>query len=227
AVGRTAAPASGAVTVAAACVGALWGVAAYVVHGADEPSAADVLAGIPERDRVVRPVAPDEGAPRRQDAAWQVSVRLPRMRGLALFGGLVFGATAWLSWGTTPGWWTALVGLAGALFCAVMLAWSSVLVRVDPTGLMVRSMVFPVSLMTVAASDVLGAGSVEVDPMDWGGWGLQWSARHTAVVVRGGPGIVVHRRSGRPLALEVPAGAVAASEGAALLRRVAGWAAPC
>jgi hypothetical protein len=226
-IGRIAAPGSQAVTVAAAVVAALWGALVYTAHGADEPATATVLAGIPERDRVLRRGDATATAPQPQAGdTWQVVLRTPRMRALALFGAVVFGPSAWWSWGAGAAWWAVLVGAAGVVFCSVMMAWSSVMVRVDSTGLGVTSRVFPVRLLTVAPTDILGASSVEVDPMDWGGWGLRWSAGHTAVVLRGGPGLVVHRRSGRPLALEVPEGSRSAEAGADLLRRVGSQAQP-
>ncbi|HLS45428.1 MAG TPA: hypothetical protein VK045_08330 [Ornithinicoccus sp.] len=49
--------------------------------------------------------------------------------------------------------------------------------------------------------------------MKWGGIGLRWLPDRTAYIVRGGPGIVVHRASGRRFAVEVTEGQEVAEVG--------------
>ncbi|MGB3594414.1 MAG: hypothetical protein WA994_09600 [Ornithinimicrobium sp.] len=208
--------------IVAVLAGAAWGRWVYAIFALVRPSRGALTDRIPERDRVGRPPG---GAPTSGSAGeeiWSVDLSSPRMQRLALFGAVVFGAAIALSWGSAPWWWVAAIAVGGVAFCLVMEAWSAVRVDVDERGLSVTSRRVPVRLVQVRAQDVLGAGSDEVDPLAWGGWGLQWNARHTAYIRSGGPGIIVHRSSGRPLVIEIPQGTSVAEAGAVLLRRVAG-----
>ncbi|MGB3762819.1 MAG: hypothetical protein WA966_06305 [Ornithinimicrobium sp.] len=210
----------------AVLVGALWGRWVYAIFALVRPSRGALTDRIPERDRVGRPPSsPPTSGPATEDT-WSVDLSSPRMQRLVLFGVVVFGAAIALSWGSAPRWWVAVMAAGGVAFCLVMAAWSAVRVDVDERGLTVTSRRFPVRLAQVRAQDVLGVGSTEVDPMAWGGWGLQWNARHTAYIRRGGPGMIVHRSSGRPLVIEIPQGTPMADSGAALLRRVAARSSP-
>lgn len=206
----------------AAIAGVAWGRWVVTVFALVRPSRAELIAGIPERDRIARSRAAD---PRSGDVVinetWCVDVASVRMQRLVVFGVVVFGAMIALSWGSAPEWWIVVLGTAGTTFCFAMAAWSTVRVRIDERGLTVTSLRLPAQLVRVRPEDVLGVASAEVDPMVWGGWGLRWNARHTAYISSGGPGLVIHRGSGRPLAIEIPEGTSVANAGAVLLRQVA------
>ncbi len=205
----------------AAAVGVAWGRWVSIVFALVRPSPQALIDRIPERDRIGRGWTPGPHSGSVDHGAWSVDVSSPRMQRLVVFGVVVFGAAIALSWDSAPLWWVAVLAAAGLAFCLVMTAWSSVRVGVDRRGLTVTSLRLPLRLVQVRPEDVLGVGSNEVDPLVWGGWGLRWTARHTAYIRSGGPGIIVHRRSGRPLVIEIPEGTSTADAGAALLRRVA------
>ncbi|MGB5951069.1 MAG: hypothetical protein WBG57_00990 [Ornithinimicrobium sp.] len=216
-------------------IGFIWGWVVATLHGAQRPSLQSIVELIPERDRLWAPPAvmtdrsPDSAsipqitvghnsAPGTSEPLWQVQVYSRRMALLTVFGVLTFGAIVLLSMGVSSLWWLISIGLIGVAFCAVMLAWSRIEVQVDSAGIRVRSHVLGLPLVTVSADQILGVASAQIDPMVYGGWGLRWSARHTAFIVQGGPGLLVYRASGRHLALETPRGSDDADEGAAAVR---------
>ncbi|BAH55115.1 hypothetical protein [Rhodococcus opacus] len=109
--------------------------------------------------------------------------------------------------------------LVGALWLAVLFlvlvvaggAFASVTVQVDRTGLSLSS--WNVRWRHIPLGSVDEAQVTEIRPGEWGGWGYRFSPRGTAVVIRGGEGIVVSRAGGRPFAVTVDG----AAQGAALL----------
>ena len=114
-----------------------------------------------------------------------------------------------------------LVGLGTGLLA---LAWSSVALTVDLDGLRIRSRVLPVQVSHVPAGQVVGVEVRDLDPMRWGGVGLRALPERTSYIIdqAGGPGIVVHQRDGRRLALQVTEGDTVARTGARTLLRAAG-----
>ncbi len=204
-----------------AIVGVAWGRWVFAVFALAPPTRALLLEGIPERDRVVASYARGSGAEGATTKPWSVDVASARMQRLVIYGVVVFGAIFALSWGSVSAWWLTVLGVLGVGFCLVMASWSSVRLSIDDAGLTIRSLRLPITLVRVRAADVLGVGSVEIDPMVWGGWGLRWNARHTAYISSGGPGLIVHRSTGRPLAIETPQGTRTANDGAQRLRQIA------
>jgi hypothetical protein len=114
------------------------------------------------------------------------------------------------------------VALVGGTTAALALAWSAVRLHVDAEGLTVRSKVLPVRVSRVPAEEVVGVETLDLDPMRWGGVGLRALPDRTAYIVDGGPGIVVWKRDGRRLALQVTEGEQVAAAGARALLRAAG-----
>lgn len=198
-------------------LGAVWGGLAYLAHRPVPVDREHVREAVPERSRVV-PV--DAGA---VVAPWATRLDSGTMRVTAVFVGVVLTLTAVLSWSSTPvlGVTITPVAVATVLF---VLAWSRVEARVDDAGLTMTSAVLPVRLLRVAAEDVVGVEATDLDPMRWGGIGLRWLPGRSAYIVRGGPGLVVHRASGRPFGLEVTEGDAVAAAGARALLGVAGQA---
>jgi hypothetical protein len=94
------------------------------------------------------------------------------------------------------------------LLIAAMFRW---VVRVDGTGLTVRSAIgWP--RLRVPLDEVVRADVIEVRPMpDFGGWGLR-VGRHgrVGVVLRRGPALLVQRTGGRSVAVTVDGAAMAA-----------------
>lgn len=207
----------------AAVLGIGWGSVVARLGARQQPPRAVLMDRIPERDRVQTPVSrsPGQQNPETVAPAWSTSIRSRRMSRLAVFGAVVFTTAVVLSAGVAPWWWVGLLSLAGVVFCVFMLAWSRVSLRIDADGLSIDSDVIGRVLIHCRASEILGVGSTQIDPLDWGGWGLHWSRRHTAFVVAGGPGIVVHRSSGRALAIEITDPAATPDSAARMLRAIA------
>ncbi len=195
-------------------VGVLWAGLAYLLHRPEPVDRQAVLDAVPERSRVV-PVADGAVAP------WGTQLRSGVLAGTAIFVAVVLTFTTVVSWISSAmmGVGIALVSVALFLF---VLAWSRVEVRVDAGGLAIRSAVLPIGLLRVAPEDVLGVETADLDPMKWGGIGLRWLPDRSAYIVRGGPGLVVHRASGRRLGIEITEGQEVADAGARALLRSAG-----
>lgn len=205
-----------------ALVGVAWARWVFAVFALTQPTRTVLLQSIPERDRVLPSSAGDPDTERAASEPWSVDVASVRMQRLVIYGVVVFGAIFVLSWGSASAWWLTVLGVLGIGFCLAMASWATVRLHIDDAGLTIRSLRLPITLVRVRPQDVLGVGSVEIDPMVWGGWGLRWNARHTAYISRGGPGLLIHRASGRPLAIDIPQGTTMAHAGAQRLRQIAG-----
>lgn len=167
-----------------------WGLAIYAVL---PPTAAPASSA----PRLARPLAPSERA------VWTGSVRSPWMLALALafFAGAVV---------------TALLGellIAGSLMFGALLigAISAVDIQVDRTGITLRS--WGIRWRRIGLERIESASAEELKPSQWGGWGYRISSRGTAVLLRGGPGLVARLSSGRAFAVSVDS----PEDGAALL----------
>jgi hypothetical protein len=117
-------------------------------------------------------------------------------------------------------WWV-MVALFLVITCFV-LATSWFRVRVDETGITVRSVVgWPT--FHVPAVDIDRVAAAEIAPFaEFGGWGMRWMPGRLGIVMRTGEGIVVTRRDGRVFAVTVDD----AETGAALLAAAAKQADP-
>lgn len=199
----------------AIAVGLLWGLLTYLVHGRLIPTRQQVIDRVPERDRVV---------PVRDDAPvqWETVVGSSLLVGLAIFVWVVFVVVVVLMLADGAGWPAWLMGVLGLFGGAFALAWSKVVVRVDAAGLTIRSALLPWRLLQIPADQVVGVQLADLDPMQWGGVGLRMLPDRTALVVKGGPGIVVHRANGRRFAVEITEGPEVAAAGAEALRTNAG-----
>lgn len=195
-----------------------WAWAGWVLHGQSRPDRDEVWRSVPELDRVL----PARAAQPPVELPWSSATGSSSLRGVSVLVALIFVLTAVLLAASGSGWRSVLaVTLVGAGTTAVIFALIRVEVIVDSGGLRVRSQRLPVTLLRVRAGDVLGVQATDLDPMVWGGWGLRWLPGSTAYIGSGGPGIVVHRSSGRRLAVELAEGEQAAAAGAAALRAAA------
>ena len=84
-----------------------------------------------------------------------------------------------------------------------LLAFHSVVTRVDSRGVHVSLGSLGWPRLNVAINDVEYATAVQIDPLRWGGWGYRLSSRGPAVVVRRGPGLLLERRTQPPFAVTV------------------------
>lgn len=117
--------------------------------------------------------------------------------------------------------WEPLVALV-VLLAALLMAWThSLTVRVDDRGVSAHFGPLPGLGARVPLADVAAVRVEEIEPMRWGGWGYRRSTRGTALIVRGGPGLVLTRTGGQELALSVDDPRGAAELVAALLARSA------
>lgn len=194
----------------------LWGWVAYLLYRPDPVDREAVLETVPERARVV----PTGGA---APTTWATRLDSGVMLATAGFVAVVLGLTSALSWSGSPLFGLAIT-LVSVVSIAFVLAWSRVEARVDGRGLTIRSTLVPVTLLRVPAGEVVGVETRDLDPMKWGGIGLRWLPSRTAYIVRGGPGLVIHRESGRPLGVEVTEGEEVAAAGARALLGSAGQA---
>lgn len=131
-----------------------------------------------------------------------------RSRGMAVMGvgvGLlvvaVGGVIAFLS-----SRWGGVVVIVIGFLCAALMAWMSrVVVRVDPTAITVGWGPASWPRKRLRWNTVREISAIQVEPMDWGGWGYRWLpwANATAAVVRRGPGIKVDLENGRTFVVTV------------------------
>ena len=200
-------------------LGVMAGALTYAVHGRRVLTPEQLEELVPERARVqaVR------GRAVRSVEAWSTDVSSGTMAvigwGLLAVGVVSLVALLAMDAGL---WQLVLVGgvLLGAALLA--LAWSRVRIAVDTDGLTVRSRIVPVRLSRVPVADVAGVEVQVLDPMRWGGIGLRPLPDRTSYIVDGGPGVVVHKRDGRRLALQVTEGDQVARAGARTLLQAAG-----
>ena len=196
------------------------GAVGYLLHGRRRPTREDLDDLVPERSRV----QPIRGAAVRPVALWETVVSSTTLRvvGWGLIGLFVVVCLAIALVGES---WTLVLLLAvtGLGSGALALAWSSVVVQVDADRLLVRGRTVPLPVTTVPVEEIAGADVQDLDPMRWGGIGLRILPDRTAYIAGpGGPGLVVYRRDGRRLALQITEGEQVARAGARTVLQAAG-----
>ncbi|WP_308798835.1 hypothetical protein [Agromyces silvae] len=89
------------------------------------------------------------------------------------------------------------------LAVALMLVASFIRLRVtiDWRGLRVTSLVFGVPLKRIPLDRIAAVEAADLRPEEWGGWGYRIRAGRSAIILRGGPGLVVTTTSGSQFAL--------------------------
>ena len=125
--------------------------------------------------------------------------------------------------------WVALIGalpIVGVVFfdpvwlilfvviAIVGVAFSSVTVDVDESGVTVRIGPFGWPTQHIAIDEITGASAVAVKPMSYGGWGYRVRSGVRGIIIRSGPAIRLDRPDGPDLLITVddaPAGAAAIS----------------
>ncbi|WP_433830626.1 DUF1648 domain-containing protein [Actinoplanes sp. CA-015351] len=85
-------------------------------------------------------------------------------------------------------------------------AWSTTLrsllrVTVDRRGLRLTTAVGGFAFKRIALDEITGAEVAEINPIEWGGWGYRVKPGSSALVLRGGPGLVLQLRDGRRFAV--------------------------
>lgn len=88
--------------------------------------------------------------------------------------------------------WLGIVLLVSAAACAVF---ASISVVVDGSGLTIRYGPLGWPVQRIPLADITRVEAIELEPLEWGGWGYRMVPGKTAVVLRRGPAIVVTRAS--------------------------------
>ena len=96
-----------------------------------------------------------------------------------------------------PGWGPWL----GGLLALVALALMQVEARVDDEGLRVRLGVIPVR--RIPLEKISSARGIDLEPIEWGGWGWRAVGNGSAIVLRRGAALEISFRSGRRFAVTV------------------------
>ena len=162
----------------------------------------------------VAPLALGEG----ERAVWLRTVATPPALMALLVSGAVFVLGAAVFAGFDDPGVALLIALPGLLLAVLIAGFGMFRVRVDSSGLLVRSFL-GVPWFRVAAADITGARVIRVAPVgDFGGWGLRGGAGgQFGVIVRGGEALEVDRAGRAPFVVTVDDAATAA----ALLQTVA------
>ena len=126
--------------------------------------------------------------------------------------------TAVLAAPQAPG--RVLIGAAGVLSVLACATTSRVSLRVDAQRVTLRFGAVGLPTRHLSASEIDAVEVIDLDPLQWGGWGYRWVPhRHaTAVVLRRGEAVVFHLAGGRILAITVDDAAGCAAAVAALIR---------
>lgn len=112
----------------------------------------------------------------------------------------------------------APVALVALPVAGAALLLGSARVTVDHRGLTVALGVLGRPRVHVPREDIASATTTDVVPMQYGGWGYRIVPGGRGIIVRGGPALVVTRRSGRRLTVTVDDPATAAGLLAGLVR---------
>lgn len=134
--------------------------------------------------------------------AWFTTVTVPLFIGLAVVMALGAVGLAIVSVGQNGAGASAAVTLV--LVTGICLVFARLRVSVDRRGLRVVSSLLRVPIKQIALTDVASARAETIRPSEWGGWGYRIMPGRSAVVLTGGPGIVVQRRNGTQFAVTVP-----------------------
>lgn len=110
-----------------------------------------------------------------------------------------------------------LLALTGALLAYL----ASIRVVVDQRGLTVGTGPFGRPMWRLRPEDITEVSAENISPIHYGGYGIRMIPGSTAVLLRGGPGIVVTRRSGRRFAVAVDDAETGASVLAGVVERAA------
>lgn len=137
-----------------------------------------------------------------ETGAWFTTVNVPMFLWLAGILGLAAVGLAVLSavLGGPGAEGAGTVGLV-ALLC---LAFGRLRVSVDRRGLRVVSGLLKVPLRTLRLDRIVSARAETIVPLEWGGWGYRVLPGRSAIVMAGGPGLVVERTNGTLFAVTMP-----------------------
>jgi len=96
------------------------------------------------------------------------------------------------------------VAIVTSLLAVIFYAGARIRVTVDLRGLRALSATVGIRLVSVRLADATSARATILEPLRWGGWGYRMGPRGRALVLRGGPAIVVTVRGGVEVAVTTP-----------------------
>ena len=137
-----------------------------------------------------------------ESGAWFTTLTVPMFFWLA--GGLVVSAVALAVFSVLEDGAGAGAILTLLLVAGLCLAFARLRVSVDRRGLRVVSSLLRLPIKHIALDQVAAARAETIRPLEWGGWGYRIMPGRSAVVLTGGPAIVVERHNGTLFAVTVP-----------------------
>ncbi|GIE99700.1 DUF1648 domain-containing protein [Paractinoplanes rishiriensis] len=126
-------------------------------------------------------------------AAFSTTLRAPLIMAVTLVAALPIAVFAALA---QPVLWPVL-----AVVLAAGLMFGRIRVTADTRGLRVVAGLIGVPVKRIPLSDITGVEVADINPLEWGGWGYRVIPGRTALVLRAGPGLVLHLRGGRRFAV--------------------------
>jgi hypothetical protein len=124
---------------------------------------------------------------------------------LLLVGVVVLGAVLYVTGGSVGG--AVIPMVVGVVALVAMFGLS---LQVDRAGVRVRLLGLPWPIARAALGQIESAEAQDLRPTQWGGWGYRITPHGRAVILRGGPGLVVHLADGNHLAVSTDAAQEAA-----------------
>ena len=110
---------------------------------------------------------------------------------------LIFGSTILVA---LVDWWAVAITLIAGIIAIPLIAYLRV--RINENAVTwAFGLGFPRG--TIALSDIESAEAIDINPVDFGGWGYRITAGATGLIVRGGPGIRINRTSGRSVVISL------------------------
>jgi MFS family permease len=96
-----------------------------------------------------------------------------------------------------------------------LLLFGQVRVTADRRGLRLVAGLLGIPFKTIPLHHIAAVEVAEIDPLEWGGWGYRVTPGRSALVLRRGPGLVLHQTDGRRFAVtlddpQTPAGLLTA-----------------
>ncbi|MCO8274975.1 DUF1648 domain-containing protein [Actinoplanes sp. TRM 88003] len=126
-------------------------------------------------------------------AAWSTTLRAPLLLAVLGASAVLVAVVAYL--GRAPIWPVLAVPLVAGLVLG------RIRVTADRRGLRLIAGLVRIPLKTIPLTEIAGLEIARIEPLEWGGWGYRVTPGRSALVLRRGPGLVVHQTNGRRFAI--------------------------
>lgn len=97
-------------------------------------------------------------------------------------------------------WWVAAIVLVSGIIAVPFISYIGV--RIDELGVS-WAFGFGAPRGTIALSDIKSADVIDINPIEFGGWGYRITPDTTGLIVRKGPGIRITRKAGRDVVISL------------------------